>query len=115
MGVRGSVRLLGHRTDARHLLDAADVFVLPSRHEGMPLAAIEAMEAGLPVVATHVIGSRRWWWTGRPASWCRPRTLLHSGPPSRAPHEPERASNVRRGRTSPVPRPLHGGADGGSN
>jgi glycosyltransferase involved in cell wall biosynthesis len=39
------------------LLDAADVFVLPSLHEGMPLAAMEAMEAGLPVVATRVIGS----------------------------------------------------------
>ncbi len=57
LGVQDCVRLLGHRTDARMLLDAADVFVLPSRHEGMPLAAMEAMEAGLPVVATRVIGS----------------------------------------------------------
>jgi len=57
LGVEGVVRLLGHRSDARLLLDAADVFVLPSRHEGMPLVALEAMEAGLPVVATRVIGS----------------------------------------------------------
>jgi glycosyltransferase involved in cell wall biosynthesis len=57
LGVAGHVFFAGHRTDARRLLAAADVFVLPSRHEGMPLAALEAMEAGLPVVATRVIGS----------------------------------------------------------
>jgi len=57
LGVGGRVRLMGHRPDARLLLDAADVFVLPSLHEGMPLVAMEAMEAGLPVVATRVIGS----------------------------------------------------------
>jgi glycosyltransferase involved in cell wall biosynthesis len=39
------------------LLDAADVFVLPSRQEGLPLAALEAMDAGLPVVGTEVIGT----------------------------------------------------------
>lgn len=57
LGVADAVRLVGHRSDARMLLDAADVFALPSRSEGMPLAAIEAMDAGLPVVATRVIGS----------------------------------------------------------
>jgi glycosyltransferase involved in cell wall biosynthesis len=57
LGVGGAVRFTGHRTDARALLAAADVFALPSRHEGMPLVALEAMEAGLPVVATRVIGS----------------------------------------------------------
>ena len=57
LGVAHRVRLPGHRSDARLLLDAADVFVLPSLHEGMPLAVLEAMEAGLPVVATDVIGT----------------------------------------------------------
>jgi glycosyltransferase involved in cell wall biosynthesis len=57
LGVAHAVRFPGHRPDARLLLAAADVFVLPSRYEGMPLAALEAMEAGLPVVATRVVGS----------------------------------------------------------
>ena len=57
LGVADRVQLPGHRPDARMLLDAADVFVLPSRHEGMPLVLLEAMDAGLPVVATRVIGS----------------------------------------------------------
>ncbi|MBA3409614.1 MAG: glycosyltransferase [Geodermatophilaceae bacterium] len=58
LGVGGATRFLGHRIDARSLLEAAGVFVLPSRHEGMPLAAIEAMAAGLPLVVTRVLGSR---------------------------------------------------------
>ncbi|SNR51621.1 glycosyltransferase family 4 protein [Blastococcus mobilis] len=57
LGVLGNVCLPGHRPDARRLLAAADVFVLPSRHKGMPLVALEAMEASLPVAATRVIGS----------------------------------------------------------
>ncbi|MFD2090586.1 glycosyltransferase family 4 protein [Blastococcus deserti] len=57
LGVGDAVRLPGHRSDARLLIDAADVFVFPSRHEGMPLAVLEAMQAGLPVVATDVLGT----------------------------------------------------------
>lgn len=57
LGVSDRVHLLGHRPEARMLLDAADVFALPSRHEGLPLALLEAMDAGLPVVATRIIGS----------------------------------------------------------
>jgi glycosyltransferase involved in cell wall biosynthesis len=57
LGVTGTLRLEGHRPDARALLSAADLFTLPSRHEGMPLAALEAMDARLPVVGTRVIGT----------------------------------------------------------
>ena len=57
LGVSDTLRLVGHVPDARAVLGAADVFVLPSRTEGMPLAALEAMEARLPVVGTRVIGT----------------------------------------------------------
>lgn len=54
---RNRVRILGPRDDVPGLLDAADIFVLPSRFEGMPLVVIEAMAKGLPVVATAVSGT----------------------------------------------------------
>ena len=57
LGVADAVRLVGHRTDARELLDAADVYALPSVAEAMPLALIEAMDAGLPAVGTDIIGT----------------------------------------------------------
>jgi glycosyltransferase involved in cell wall biosynthesis len=56
MGVENRVRFLGVRSDIPDLLRAADVFVFPSRWEGNPLSVMEAMAAGLPVVATAVGG-----------------------------------------------------------
>ena len=53
-GVGDRVHLLGLRGDIADLLAAADIFVLPSRSEGLPLALLEAMFAGRPIVATRV-------------------------------------------------------------
>lgn len=51
---RGSgVRLLGHRTDVGNLLQAADIFALPAHAESYGFAVLEAVSAGLPVVATR--------------------------------------------------------------
>lgn len=50
------VRFLGLRTDVARLLPAADVFLLTSISEGIPLTVIEAMAANLPVVSTGVGG-----------------------------------------------------------
>lgn len=56
LGVADRVRFLGVRADIPELLNASDIFVLPSRWEGNPMSVMEAMAAGLPVVATAVGG-----------------------------------------------------------
>ena len=53
---RDEVRFLGFRTDVPDLLAASDVFLLPSRTEGLPLSVLEAMTHSLAIVATPVGG-----------------------------------------------------------
>lgn len=56
MGLEQSVEFLGQRDDVAQLLTQSDIMVLPSAWEGQPITVIEAMAAGLPVVATEVGG-----------------------------------------------------------
>ena len=56
LGLGARVRLLGYRSDVPDLLAAADIFVLASAFEGLPVSIMEAMSVGLPVVATSVGG-----------------------------------------------------------
>ncbi len=56
LAITDRVHLLGLRDDVDRVLLAGDVFVQPSRSEGLPLAILEAMAAGVPVVATRVGG-----------------------------------------------------------
>jgi glycosyltransferase involved in cell wall biosynthesis len=56
LGLEGQVHFLGSRSDVADLLLAADLFVLASLHEGLPIAMLEAMVAGLPAVLTAVGG-----------------------------------------------------------
>jgi glycosyltransferase involved in cell wall biosynthesis len=56
LGIRERVHLLGQRTDVDQLLARAQVSLLVTNWEGFPLSILEAMRAGLPVVATSVGG-----------------------------------------------------------
>lgn len=56
LALRKSVRVLGQRTDADRLISAADVVVLPTDWEGLPISLLEAMAAGVPVIVSRVGG-----------------------------------------------------------
>jgi glycosyltransferase involved in cell wall biosynthesis len=57
-GASDHIRFAGRRDDVPQLLRMADAFVFPSLTEGLPNALLEAMAAGLPVIATDVPGNR---------------------------------------------------------
>jgi glycosyltransferase involved in cell wall biosynthesis len=57
LNLEEEVFFLGNRNDIPELLQKSDLFILPSRYEGMPIALLEAMAAGLPVIASNISGS----------------------------------------------------------
>ena len=56
LGISENVVFLGHREDTDELLQALDIFVLPSLSEGIPMALLEAMAASRAIVASRVGG-----------------------------------------------------------
>ena len=56
LGIREKVQFAGHREDARNLFRNLDLYVQPSRFEGVPNAMLEAMSVGCPVVGAAVDG-----------------------------------------------------------
>ena len=58
LNLNDCVKLLGYRRDIPELNQAADIFVFPSLREGLPVALMEAMAAGNPIIASDIRGVR---------------------------------------------------------
>lgn len=93
LGIARRVRFLGHREDVAELLPAMDVFVLPSVSEGMSNTLLEAMAAGVAVVASNVGGNPEivrdridglLFESGDEAGLCDKLRILLADPPLRA-------------------------------
>lgn len=56
LGISSRVHFLGYRNDVVDICRQADVFVMPSHREGLPVASLEAMYCGLPVIASNIRG-----------------------------------------------------------
>lgn len=56
--LENKAKLLGYRSDVIEILKIADLFIFPSKREGLPMSVIEAMATGLPVIASNVRGNR---------------------------------------------------------
>ena len=57
LGMQDRIRLLGYRLDVKELMKASDAFIFPSIQEGLPVALMEAMAAGLPCIVSRIRGN----------------------------------------------------------
>jgi glycosyltransferase involved in cell wall biosynthesis len=72
LGLTGAVHLTGFQPNPCPYLKHADVFVLPSRFEGLPLVVLEALAVGAPVVASNCPGGVREILSDCPITWLVP-------------------------------------------
>jgi len=72
LGLARHVQIKGPSSDISSVLSKWDIFVLPSLNEGLPLVVLEAMAAGLPIVATRVGGVPEVAQEGTVAWYCEP-------------------------------------------
>lgn len=57
LGIQEKVKYLGYRNDIKEICIASDIFIFPSYQEGLPVSVMEAMSAGLPIVASEIRGN----------------------------------------------------------
>lgn len=58
LGLENQVKLLGYRKDIYELNKLSDIFIFPSKQEGLPVALMEALACGLPVICSDIRGNR---------------------------------------------------------
>ena len=58
LGLEDRVKLLGYRNDIYELCKIADLFIFPSKQEGLPVALMEALACGLPILCSDIRGNR---------------------------------------------------------
>lgn len=75
LGVADRVLIMGYRTDIRELLWMSDCFVFPSKREGLGLAGIEGMSAGLPIISSNIHGIKDYSLNENTGYTCNPRDV----------------------------------------
>ena len=58
LGLENQVKLLGYRNDIYELNKVSDIFIFPSLQEGLPVALMEAMVSGLPIICSNIRGNK---------------------------------------------------------
>jgi len=72
LGVEKQVHLLGYRTDINEILRCSDVFCFPSHREGLSVALMESIAAGLPIICSKIRGNSDLVVDGEGGYLCRP-------------------------------------------
>lgn len=75
MNLDKHVLLLGYRNDVSEIYKVSDVFIFPSKREGLGMAALEAMAAGLPIITSNVHGIVDYSIDGKTGYTCRPTAV----------------------------------------
>lgn len=74
LGIEKQVTFFGFRTDIPRMLQGADCFIFPSKREGLGIAALEAMSAGLPMITSDCRGTREYMEDGVTGYVCQSNT-----------------------------------------
>ncbi|WP_017380771.1 glycosyltransferase family 4 protein [Paenisporosarcina sp. TG-14] len=75
LGLEKQVSLLGFRTDIDELCKISDIFVFPSKREGLGMAALEAMATGLPIITSNIHGIVDYSVNGETGFTCNPTDI----------------------------------------